>query len=130
MLAHGAWVGRLTKDDRLTEALIRGDVEAAPVDERDRAMLRYVRKLTLEPAKVEREDVEELRRAGFSDSAIGDIAINAALFAFMNRVVDGLGGQLEGDMLERAKRFDLPLHEGTFEHLPGAEEPMEPSIHS
>jgi uncharacterized peroxidase-related enzyme len=117
VLAHGAWVGRLTKDEQLMAALIRGDIDSAPVDERDRAMLRYVRKLTLDPAQVEREDVEELRRAGFSDSAIGDIAINAALFAFMNRVVDGLGGQLEGDMVERAKSFDLPLHPGTYEHL-------------
>jgi len=117
VLAHGAWVGRLTKDEQLAEALTRGDVEGAPVSDRDRAMLRYVRKLTLEPAKVEREDVEELGRAGFSDAAIGDIAINAALFAFMNRVVDGLGGQLEGDMLQRAKRFELPLHAGTYEHL-------------
>lgn len=99
------------------DALIEGDVEAAPVDDRDRTMLRYVRKLTLEPAKVERDDVEELRRAGFSDAAIGDIAINCALFAFMNRVVDGLGGLLEGDMDERARRYGLPLHPGTYEHL-------------
>lgn len=35
----------------------------------------------------------------------------------MNRVVDGLGGQLEGDMLERAQRYGLPLHPGTYEHL-------------
>jgi hypothetical protein len=35
----------------------------------------------------------------------------------MNRVVDGLGGQLEGDMVERARRYDLPLHPGTYEHL-------------
>lgn len=99
------------------DALIRGDVDGAPVGDRDRAMLRYVRKLTLEPAKIEREDVDELRRAGFSDAAIGDIAINASLFAFMNRVVDGLGGQLEGDMADRAKRLGLPLHPGTYEHL-------------
>lgn len=99
------------------DALIRSDVEGAPLNEQDRAMLRYVRKLTLEPAKVEHEDVEELRRAAFSDAAIGDIAINVALFAFMNRVVDGLGGQLEGDMVARARRYDLPLHPGTFEHL-------------
>ena len=117
MLAHGAWVGRLTKDEPLAAALIRGDAEGAPVDERDRAMLRYVAKLTLEPSRMERDDVDELRRVGFSDAAIGDIAINAALFAFMNRVVDGLGGQLEGDMLERAQRYGLPLHPGTYEHL-------------
>ncbi|HEX9436506.1 MAG TPA: hypothetical protein VGA16_05015 [Candidatus Limnocylindria bacterium] len=58
-------------------------------------MLRYVEKLTRRPGQVEREDVDALRAAGFSDAAIGDVAINAALFAFMNRVVDGLGGQLE-----------------------------------
>lgn len=98
-------------------SLIRGDIEGAPLSDPDRAMLLYVRKLTLEPAKIEREDVEELRRAGFSDGAIGDIAINASLFAFMNRVVDGLGGQLEGDMVERARAFGLPLHPGTYEHL-------------
>lgn len=118
MLAHGAWVGRLTKDEALVDALIRGDVEGAPVSDQDRAMLRYVRTLTLEPAKVEREDVETLRRAGFSDAAIGDIAVNAALFAFFNRIVDGLGGQLEGDMAARATRCGLPLHAGTYEHLP------------
>ncbi len=99
------------------DAMIRGDIEGAPVNEPDRVMLRYVRKLTLDPAKVERGDVEALRDAGFTDAAIGDVAINAALFAFMNRVVDGLGGQLEGDMLERARRYDLPLHPGTYEHL-------------
>jgi uncharacterized peroxidase-related enzyme len=120
VLAHGAWVGRLTKDEALVDALIRADIDGAPVSEQDRAMLRYVRKLTLDPAKVEREDVGSLRRAGFSDAAIGDIAINAALFAFMNRVVDGLGGQLEGDMVDRARRYDLPLHPGTFEHVTGA----------
>lgn len=80
-------------------------------------MLVYVRKLTLEPSHVERKDVEALRAAGFSDAAIGDIAIHAALFAFMNRVVDGLGGALEGDMVGQARRLGLPLHAGTFEHL-------------
>ena len=112
-----AWVGRLTKDEALVDSLARKDIEGAPLDERDRAMLRYVEKLTLRPGEVEREDVETLRAAGFSDVAIGDIAINAALFAFMNRVVDGLGGQLEGDMLERARAYGLPLHPGTYEHL-------------
>ena len=117
MLAHAAWVGRLTKDERLADALARGDLDAAPLSDADRAMLRYVRTLTLEPPAVEREDIEKLRAAGFTDAAIGDIAINASLFAFMNRVVDGLGGQLEGDMVDRARRFDLPLHPGTYEHL-------------
>lgn len=96
---------------------MRADLASAPLDDRDRAMLEYVRKLSLEPGRVEREDVEALRAAGFSDAAIGDIAIHAALFAFMNRIVDGLGGALEGDMVPRARRLGLPLHPGTYEHL-------------
>lgn len=78
-------------------------------------MLRYTEKLTLRPGTVEREDVEALRAAGFTDPAIGDIAAHVALFSFMNRIVDGLGGRLEGDMLERARRFGLPVHPGTYE---------------
>ncbi|MGH2473300.1 MAG: hypothetical protein ACRDG6_13085 [Candidatus Limnocylindria bacterium] len=61
--------------------------------------------------------MDEVRDAGFTDPAIGDIVLTAALFSFMNRLVDGLGGLLEGDMLERARRYGLRLHRGTFEHL-------------
>jgi uncharacterized peroxidase-related enzyme len=114
VLAHAAWVGRLTHDESLQDAITRRDLGHGALGDADRAMLRYVEKLTLRPGTVEREDVEVLRAAGFSDAAIGDIAINAALFAFMNRIVDGLGGQLEGDMAERARRFGLPLHPGTY----------------
>jgi alkylhydroperoxidase family enzyme len=78
-------------------------------------MLRYVEKLTLRPGTVEREDVEALRAAGFTDPAIVDIAAHVALFSFMNRIVDGLGGQLEGDVAARARRYGLPLHPGTYE---------------
>src|SRR5207245_11342101 len=77
-------------------------------------MLRYVEKLTLRPGTDEREDVDALRVAGFSDAGIGDIAAHVALFSFMNRIVDGLGGQLEGELAERARRFTLPLHAGTY----------------
>lgn len=78
-------------------------------------MLRYAEKLTLRPGTVEREDVEALRASGFSDSAIVDIAAHVALFSFMNRIVDGLGGKLGEDMPERARLFGLPLHPGTYE---------------
>lgn len=87
------------------------------IGEPERAMLQYVQKLTLRPGEVEREDLEALRHQGFSDAAIGDIALNAALFAFMNRIVDGLGGALEGDMRKAAIALGLPLHPGTYEHL-------------
>ncbi|HEV8535955.1 MAG TPA: peroxidase [Candidatus Limnocylindria bacterium] len=95
--------------------MIRLDVSQSSISEQDRTMLRYVEKLTLRPGTVEREDVEALRAAGFSDPGIVDIAAHVALFSFMNRIVDGLGGKLSDDMPERARRFGLPLHAGTYE---------------
>jgi uncharacterized peroxidase-related enzyme len=115
VLAHAGWVGRLTHNDGLADALIRKDLAHPSITEADRTMLVYVEKLTVRPGTVERADVEALRAAGFSDSGIGDIAAHVALFSFMNRIVDGLGGRLEGEMAERATRYGLPLHPGTYE---------------
>lgn len=61
----------------------------------DQAMLDYVLKLTRTPAEVRSEDVTALRRAGFDDRAVHDICAIAAYFAFVNRIADGLGVELE-----------------------------------
>ncbi len=58
-------------------------------------MLAYSAKLTLEPWNMSRADIESLREAGFSDGAILDICQVAAYFAFVNRLADGLGVELE-----------------------------------
>ena len=54
-------------------------------------MLDFAAKLTRPPAAVEAADVEELRRHGFDDAAIHDIAQVAALFNYYDRLADGLG---------------------------------------
>jgi alkylhydroperoxidase family enzyme len=76
----------------------------------DRAMLKYVYKLTVQPGDVCEQDVAALRDEGFSDAAIGDIAINCALFAFFTRIVDGLGATLEPNMPAEAERIGLTSH--------------------
>ena len=58
-------------------------------------MLRYVEKLTRTPAEMLRSDVEDLRAAGFNDRDILDIATVTAYYAYVNRIADGLGIQLE-----------------------------------
>ena len=57
-------------------------------------MLRYAAKLTLEPRKMIRADVQTLRDAGFDDGEILEINQIVACFAFMNRLADGTGVQL------------------------------------
>jgi uncharacterized protein YciW len=58
-------------------------------------MLEYAHKLTLEPWNMVREDVEALRRAGFADADILDINQVTGYYAFVNRLADGLGVELE-----------------------------------
>lgn len=59
-------------------------------------MLVYVEKLTRTPSAIEASDVDALRTAGFSDTAVLDICQLAAYYAFVNRIADGLGVELEG----------------------------------
>ena len=95
--------------------MITGDWRQADLDEAEQAMLAYVEKLTLQPWEIASQDLEALREVGFSDRAIGDIAIHAALFAFFNRIVDGLGGRLDPGMAREALRLGWPLHPSTYD---------------
>lgn len=58
-------------------------------------MLTYAEKLTLRPWDMIEDDVRALRSAGFSDSAILDINQVTGYYAFVNRLADGLGVELE-----------------------------------
>ncbi len=58
-------------------------------------MLEYAAKLTREPWMMGESDVKTLRAAGFSDGAILDINQVTGYFAFVNRLADGLGVELE-----------------------------------
>jgi len=58
-------------------------------------MLDYALKLTRTPAEVTGADVDRLRGHGFDDRAIHDICAITAYYAFVNRIADGLGVELE-----------------------------------
>jgi uncharacterized peroxidase-related enzyme len=74
----------------LLEALL-ADLDTAPVDERIRAVLRYVGKLTTAPSRLTDEDAAAVLAAGWDERALHDAVIVCALFNFMNRMVNGLG---------------------------------------
>lgn len=95
MAHHGAGLRRLVRDEALVTALIE-DFRAAPLAPADRAMLVYVEKLTRDPSAMTREDLAPLREAGLDDAAILDICQVTGYFAFVNRMADGLGVELEG----------------------------------
>lgn len=58
-------------------------------------MLRYAVKLTRTPHEVAAADVDRLREAGFDDAGILDICQVASYYAYVNRLADGLGVELE-----------------------------------
>ncbi len=76
-------------------AALSDDYREARLSAADRAMLDYAVKLTREPWAMEAADLEPLREAGFEDAAILDIAQVTAYYAFVNRLADGLGVDLE-----------------------------------
>ncbi len=94
MQHHGAGLHKLTRNDDLVAQLKR-DFRSAELSAPDRAMLDYVVKLTEAPWTMERGDIEDLRKQGFSEAAILDINQVAGYYAFVNRLADGLGVELE-----------------------------------
>jgi uncharacterized peroxidase-related enzyme len=85
LVAHGAAVRQLSDDPPLGELMVM-NYRAARLSKRERAMLDFAVKLTAEPGLVEEEDRAQLRRAGFSDRDIWDIAAVAGFFNMTNRV--------------------------------------------
>jgi len=85
LVAHGAAVRQLSGDPPLGE-LMAMNYRAARLSKRHRAMLDFAVKLTAEPWLVEEEDRSGLRRAGFTDRDIWDIAAVAGFFNMTNRV--------------------------------------------
>ena len=59
-------------------------------------MIDYVVKLTKDATKVQKDDHEKLRTAGFDDRAILQITLIASWFNYINRVADALGVGREG----------------------------------
>ncbi len=62
---------------------------------REHALLDYAETLTLAPASIGAAHVAALRAAGCDDRAIHDACAIVAYFAFVNRIADGLGVELE-----------------------------------
>ena len=58
-------------------------------------MLDYAVKLTKSRGEIKKEDVDQLRDAGFTDTAILDICQIVGYYNFVNRLADGLGVELE-----------------------------------
>jgi uncharacterized peroxidase-related enzyme len=100
---HAATAAQFGIDPELLSALVT-DPGSAPVSARIRAIIGYVRKLTLEPARVTEADASAVFASGWDDQALHDVIMVCALFNYMNRVVDGLGIQTSPEYLQMSGR--------------------------
>jgi uncharacterized peroxidase-related enzyme len=85
LTAHGAAVRQYSGNPLLGEHMVMNH-RAARLDKRQRAMLDFAVKLTVEPWAVEDPDRDQLRHVGFSSRDIWDIAAVVGFFNMSNRV--------------------------------------------
>jgi uncharacterized peroxidase-related enzyme len=85
LTSHGAAVRQRAKDPEMGE-LIAQNYRAAHLPPREKAMLDFAVRLTETPDKIEDADRQALRKAGFSDRDIWDIACVAAFYNMSNRL--------------------------------------------
>lgn len=104
-----------TPGDLLAAAI--ADLDSAPVDDRLKPVLRYLRKLTRTPAQITEADAEQVFAAGWDDRALRDAVLVCALFNCMNRIVDGLGVAEAPEFLSMAGNR---LHDLGYAGLPAA----------
>jgi uncharacterized peroxidase-related enzyme len=71
---------------------------------RDKALLAYAAKLTLDPKDITRDDIDDLREAGLTDDDILRANLITAYFNLSNRISLGLGVELEKGK-ERTYRY-------------------------
>ena len=99
---HFAGLTRLLKDEARAKAIYEALAAGAPeraFEGRELALLRYVRKLTLAPQKMEEADVVACREAGCTDAEIFEANQVCAYFNYSNRLLNGLGVTTQGDLL-------------------------------
>ena len=70
---------------------VRDDWRSAPIDDKLRATLGFIEKLTLRPAELTHQDADEVLAAGVSKDALVDAIHVAALFNMIVRLADSIG---------------------------------------
>lgn len=91
MSSHASFLQLQGQNEADVDKIGTDKLEGAKISEKERALLDYVRVLTLEPAKVKDADVERMRIQGWTDEQIFEASFITSLFAFFNRMADAYG---------------------------------------
>ena len=91
---HGQALAHVTENTTLMKKIAE-DYHLAGLSEKELEICKYAEKLTKYPYRMEEEDIISLRSFDLSDLAIFQINQICAYFNYVNRIVFGLGVELE-----------------------------------
>lgn len=108
-LAHGKALRAFFSDAQIV-AIAEGRLDGL-LEPAEQAMLRFARQVATDASQVGAHDVDGLRRHGFSDAEVFDIAATAAGRAFFTKLLDALGVAADAPMgaLEEPLRSSLTV---------------------
>ncbi len=66
------------------------------IDDKTKKLIRLAETVTLHSYKIHEGRIQELRDEGLTEEELFEAIVVAALFTFMDRMADGLGGPVEG----------------------------------
>ena len=91
------------------EAIVR-DYRSAGLPPGEVALLSFAEKVALDASRISAGDVEELRRHGFSDAEVLDVAMTVGARSFFSKVLDAVGAEPDPyETLEHGLRQTLTV---------------------
>jgi uncharacterized peroxidase-related enzyme len=116
--AHAAVASHLYGSEEFVRSVLE-DPETSSLNEKEKALLRFVRKLTLDSGAIIEADVEALKCEGWDEAAIYYAIYGCALFNFYNRFVSGNGVRLVSDAAFR-RLSERMARNGYARHRPAS----------
>ena len=77
--------------DRPLVTAVLQDYRTAPISDREKALFAFIEKVNRDSSRLRKEDVEEVKAAGWSEEALYDAITVCALFNFYNKWIDATG---------------------------------------
>jgi uncharacterized peroxidase-related enzyme len=87
---HSQALSHYWKDEIKLKKLLK-DFKTIDLSDKTQTMLKYVYQLTKQPHKINRKDIDNLKKSGYLDEDILNINLIVSYFNFVNRIVLGLG---------------------------------------
>ena len=89
--SHASFLKTHGGSDELLQALSNANMEAASLSLKERRMLDFVGKVTIESHKISPDDINQMKSAGWAQQEIAEAVHIAGLFACFNRVANAFG---------------------------------------